>query len=111
MTVIFPVLTHRVQWELPEGIHESAFTHLGRALLPSFGVRVNGSIVSKLHFILENITESTAKATADQQKPLGAPAKLFLITGEPSIIFQLSKAVSTLGQQHLLHVDSHFWGS
>lgn len=41
MAVTFPVLSHRLKQELPEGIHDSRFACFGRSRFPWLGENVN----------------------------------------------------------------------
>ena len=61
-------------------MHDSSFSSIGRASLPWLKVNVNEAVIRDLSSTLEIIMESTAKATAAQQKPLDSLAKVVLNT-------------------------------
>ena len=68
MAVTFPVLSHRLKWELPGGIYDSKFASFGSLLLSWPGVSTNEAMIRNLSLTLEEIAECTAKVMAAQQK-------------------------------------------
>ena len=78
MAVTFPVLSHRLNWKLPEGIHDSKLASTGRSLFSWLGVSGNEAMVKNLSLTLGDIVESVAKAIAVPQKSLDSLTKVVL---------------------------------
>lgn len=63
MAVSFPVLSHRLRWELP-GVHEWKFTSFDKSLLPYLGKNANEAMIRNLSLTVKDITECAARAIA-----------------------------------------------
>ena len=64
MAVTFPVLSHKLKWEIPGGIYGSKFVSFSISLLLCLGVSGNEPMIRNFFLTLEVTVESAAKAIA-----------------------------------------------
>lgn len=78
MAVTFPVLSYKLTWEMPWGIHHSKFVSFSISLLLCLGVSGNEPMIRNLFLTLEVTVESAAKAIAAPKKYLHSVVTVIL---------------------------------